>query len=84
MAIWDLKELRNLVASFTPNDQVVELVKFTDSFDWKSKALFYHCYTAEKCLAPFENLELTEVSQKVLAIEEKKCWIRSFWIFLRR
>lgn len=73
MASWNLKELRFLVASYASDNQLGELIKFTDSFDWKSKALYYHYYTAEQSVAPFENLELADVSKKIIASEESIC-----------
>lgn len=67
MASWNLKELRDKAGLFLSETEGRELSDFLDSFDWKSKATYYHLLQADECFRSYLGAEDINVSHHLLS-----------------
>lgn len=70
MASWNLKELREKMNQSLNEIERQELSDFLDSFDWKSKATYYHLLQADECFKPYREIENMDVTHKLLSRNE--------------
>jgi hypothetical protein len=71
MATWNLKELRDLHSSCLSEQKQKELSEFLDSFDWKSKAAYYHIFQADESFKDYLNLDKDLIAQKLTSGEQE-------------
>lgn len=67
MASWNLKELREKAAVFLDDTGQNELVEFLDSFDWKSKAIYYHLLQADESFKPYVEMGEVQITEKLFS-----------------
>lgn len=70
MASWNLKELRERMSQSLNETERRELSDFLDSFDWKSKATYYHLLQADECFKSYREIESINVTHKLLSRNE--------------
>ena len=71
MASWNLKELREKAAVFLNDAEKKELIEFLDSFDWKSKAAYYHLLQADECFKPYAEMNEAQITKKLFSQDDK-------------
>lgn len=70
MASWNLKELREKTGQALREIERRELSDFLDSFDWKSKATYYHLLQADECFKPYIEIEDIKITHQLLSRSE--------------
>jgi len=71
MASWNLKELREIAAVFLSDSKRNELVDFLDSFDWKSKATYYHLLQADESFKPYDEMDEAKITEKLFSQDDE-------------
>jgi hypothetical protein len=67
MATWNLKELREKTSPFLDETERQDLSDLLDSFDWKSKATYYHLFQADECFKSFLETDDIEITKQVFS-----------------
>lgn len=70
MASWNLKELREKAAVFLNDAEKNELIEFLDSFDWKSKATYYHLLQADESFKPYAEMDEAQITEKLFSQDD--------------
>ncbi|WP_237673431.1 hypothetical protein [Vreelandella profundi] len=71
MASWNLKELREKAAGFLNDAEKKELIEFLDSFDWKSKATYYHLLQADESFKPYFEMDEAQITEKIFSRDDE-------------
>ena len=71
MVSWNLKELREMAAIFLNDAEKHELVEFLDSFDWKSKATYYHLLQADESFKPYSEMDEGQITEMLFSQDDE-------------